>query len=110
MSSGSASALRPCDLYNPPRFSHGDDIRVIGAERLLVYRKRALVQRLGLGVAALRAVEFGEVVERGAHRWVLGTQRLLADRERALEELPRRTQTSTQPLCPLAAVELSSEA
>jgi len=39
---------------------------VIGAQRLLGDGKIALVQRLGLGVAALALVEPGQVVERGA--------------------------------------------
>ena len=60
------------------------DIRVVGAERLLVDRQRALVQRLGLGIAALGAIQLGEVVEVGADIRVVGAERLLVDRQRAL--------------------------
>ena len=66
--------------------SDGADIGVVGAQRLLADGERALVERLGLGVAALGAVERGQVVERGADIGVVGAQRLLADGERALVE------------------------
>jgi hypothetical protein len=36
---------------------------MVGAERLLVDRQRALVERLGIAMAALRAIELSEVVE-----------------------------------------------
>ncbi len=45
-----------------------------------------LVERLGLGVAALAPLEHGQVVERGADIGVVGAERLLADREGALVE------------------------
>ena len=48
--------------------------------------KRALVERLGLGVAALGAIQRRQVVERGADIGVVGAQRLLADGQRALVE------------------------
>ena len=54
------------------------DIRVVGAERLLVDRERALVERLGLGIAALGLIQHGEVVEVGADIRVVGAERLLA--------------------------------
>ena len=57
---------------------------MVGAERLLAQRQGALVQRLGLGVAALALVQKGEVVERGADRGVVGAERLLGDRQGAL--------------------------
>ena len=59
---------------------------MVGAQRLLADGERALVERLGLGVAALGAIELGQVVERGADIGVVGAQRLLADGERALVE------------------------
>ena len=57
---------------------------MVGAERLLVDRERALVQRLGLGIAALVVVQLGEVVEVDADIRVVGAERLLVDRQRAL--------------------------
>jgi hypothetical protein len=47
---------------------------VVGAERLLVDRECALVQRLGFGVAALVAIELGEVVEFCTDLRVMGTE------------------------------------
>jgi hypothetical protein len=44
------------------------------------------VERLGLGVAALGAIELGEVVEGSADVGVVGAQRLLVDGQRALVE------------------------
>ena len=61
-------------------------VGVLGAERLLVDRDGALVERLGLRVAAGVPVEQGQVVERGGEVWVLGAERLLADRDSALVE------------------------
>ena len=46
----------------------------------------ALVERLGLGVAALGLVQLGQVVERLCDIGVVGAQRLLVDRQRALIE------------------------
>jgi len=57
---------------------------VIGAQRLLADGEAALIQRLGLGVAALGTVQPGQVVERGTDGGVVGAQRLLADGEAAL--------------------------
>ena len=48
--------------------------------------QRALVERLGVGVAALGLVQRGQVVERGGDIGVIGAERLLADRESALVE------------------------
>jgi hypothetical protein len=42
------------------------DIRVVGAERLLIDRDRALEERLGLGITALFVIQRGEVVEEDA--------------------------------------------
>jgi hypothetical protein len=39
------------------------DVRVLGAERLFNYREGALQQRLGLGVAALVAIDGSKPVE-----------------------------------------------
>ena len=59
------------------------DIRVLRTERLLADGEGAFVQRLGLGIAALRPVEHREVVETGADIRVLRAERLLADGEGA---------------------------
>jgi hypothetical protein len=61
------------------------DDRVVGAERLLRDRKRALVERFGLGVAALVPIELGEVVGARADVGVVRAECLLGDRKRALE-------------------------
>jgi hypothetical protein len=45
---------------------------MLGAKRLFVDRQRPLVERLGLGVAALGVVQQREVVEDGAHDLVVG--------------------------------------
>jgi hypothetical protein len=47
-------------------------------------RQALLVKRLGLGVAALSAVHFGEVVEAGRDSGMIGSQRLLKDCQRLL--------------------------
>ena len=59
---------------------------MVGAQCLLRDRKRALVERLGLGVAALGCIEQRQVVERGTDVRVVRAERLLADGERALVE------------------------
>ena len=59
---------------------------MLGAERLLPDRERALIERLGLGVAALGIVEHGQVVEARRHLGMLGAERLLPNGERALIE------------------------
>ncbi len=51
--------------YSPARLlSDGGGVRMLGAERLLADRQRALVERLGLGVGAGGSVQHGEIVER----------------------------------------------
>ena len=64
------------------------DVGVVGAERLLVDGKGALVERLGIAVAAPAAIELGEFVEGGADLGVVGAQRLLGDRQVAPVERP----------------------
>src|SRR5262249_60560556 len=49
-------------------------------------RQVPLVERLGLGVPALGAIEFGEVVEGLAEGGVVGAQRLFGDRQVPLVE------------------------
>ena len=59
-------------------------IGMIRAERLLVNRQRALVQRLGLRVLALGEVEPSQVVAARGYIGVIGTQSFLINRQRAL--------------------------
>ena len=61
-------------------------IGVVCAERLLLDRQRALVERLGVGVLALVCVHDGQVVEGVGHIGVVCAERLLLDRQRALVE------------------------
>ena len=69
--------------------SDAGDIGVVGAERLLADREGALVERLGLGVAAFGDIQRSQVVERRSDIGVVGAQRLLADGERALSKRDR---------------------
>ena len=62
---------------------------MVGAERLLADRQRALEERPRAGEVALGLKQAGEVVEARARYRVLGAERLLADRQRALVERPR---------------------
>jgi hypothetical protein len=55
----------------------GSDVGVLGAERLLLNGKHALVERLNLGVAALACIESAQNAESGADVGVLGAERLL---------------------------------
>jgi hypothetical protein len=48
--------------------------------------KRTLVERLGIGIAALGAIKLSEVVEGDADLRVVAAQRLLDNGERALEQ------------------------
>jgi hypothetical protein len=59
---------------------------MLGAERLLIYGERALVERFGLRVGADGMVQLGEIVERDGGVGMLGAERLLTDGERALVE------------------------
>jgi len=59
------------------------DIEVVGPERVLLDCKCALIECLGLGIAALRAIDSGEVAEVGAEQRVVGY--LFRDRQCALE-------------------------
>jgi hypothetical protein len=59
---------------------------VVGAERLLFDRDRALEKRLGLGVAALVLIKQGEVVKVSADVRVAGAERFFIDRQCALVE------------------------
>ena len=61
-------------------------VGMVRAERLLADRQRALVERLGLGVAALVVVQRRQVVQRCGVVGMVRAQRLLADRQRALVE------------------------
>ena len=59
---------------------------MLGAERLLADRERALKERLGLGVAAGGLVEIGQIAETIGDLRVLRAESLLVDSEGALEE------------------------
>ena len=67
---------------------------MLGAERLLVDRQRALVEGPRRRQVALVLQQHGEVVEARRRIGMLGAERLLADRQRALEEGPRRRQVA----------------
>ena len=57
---------------------------MIGTERFLLDRKRSLVQRLGLGEAALVEIEAGQAAQCVGDLRMVGTQRFLLDRQRSL--------------------------
>ncbi len=59
---------------------------MIGPERLLVDRQRPLVERLGLGVAALVIIELSQIVQRQRNNGMIGPERLFFDRQRPLAE------------------------
>ena len=59
---------------------------MIGPERLFVDRQRPLVERLGLGVAALVVIEQSQIVQRHRDIGMIGPERLLLDRQRPLVE------------------------
>ena len=67
---------------------------MLGAERLLVDRQRALVERPRRRQVALVLQQGGEVVEARRGVGMLGAEHLLADRQRALVERPRRRQVA----------------
>ena len=69
-------------------------IGMLGAERLLVNRQRALQEQPRRCQIAVVVKQHSEVIE--AHRRIgmFGAERLLADRQRALEERPRRGQVA----------------
>ena len=57
---------------------------MIRAESLLIDRQRALIERLGLRVLALGAVQLREVVQARGHNGMIGSHRLLGDLQRLL--------------------------
>ncbi len=59
---------------------------MLGSQGLFPDRQRALVERLGVRVAALGVVESRLVVEALGHIRMLGSQGLFPDRQRALVE------------------------
>ena len=59
---------------------------MVGAECLLADRQRSLVERVGVGVAALVLVEQSQIVQRLRDIGMARTERLLADSQRSLEE------------------------
>jgi hypothetical protein len=62
---------------------------MLGAERVLADRKRALVERPRRREVALDLKQDGEVVEARRRIGMLGAERLVVNRQRALEERPR---------------------
>src|SRR5215471_12471731 len=54
--------------------------------RLFRDRERALVQRLGVGIAALVRIEAGEIIDRDAYIVMIGAERFLRDPDRAREK------------------------
>jgi hypothetical protein len=62
---------------------------VLGAERLLPDRQRALIEWPRPGEVALVPKQGGEVVEARRRIGMLGAERLPPDRQRALIERPR---------------------
>ena len=59
---------------------------MIGTQRLFIDRKRALVELLCLGIAALKPVKLGQIVQRYGDIGMIWTERLFSYRECALEE------------------------
>jgi hypothetical protein len=57
-----------------------------GAVRLFLNRQRALEERIGVGVLALRVVHAGQIAEDKGHIGMAGAQRLFIDRQRTLVE------------------------
>src|SRR5262249_14689791 len=64
-------------------------VRMFGAERLFVYRQRALEERPRPRKVALVPEQDGEVVEARCNVGMLGAEHLFTDRQRALAERPR---------------------
>ncbi len=62
----------------------GDRIRMLRPKCFLTDAERPLAKRLCLGVATLRNVEFGQVVESFSGRGMLQPKRFLNDSERPL--------------------------
>ena len=62
---------------------------MLGAERLLADRERALVERACAGEIALVQEQVARLLRLVADVGMLGAERLLADRQRALVERPR---------------------
>ena len=65
------------------------DVATVGmvrAKRFLADRKAALIERLGLLVAALALVKRGQIVERHRNIWMFKAERLLANGKAALIE------------------------
>lgn len=61
-------------------------LELVRAECLLADGFRALRKLFCFGAAPFSLVEIGEVDEAGGYQWVIGAERLLADRERAFEQ------------------------
>jgi hypothetical protein len=61
-------------------------VGMIGPQRLLADRQRALAEGFGLGVIALRTADFGDIVEPDAHLGMPRPQHLLCSGQRASRE------------------------
>ena len=59
---------------------------MVGAEGLFPDRQRALVERLGLRVLALVAIQRGQIAQARGHTGMVGAEGLFFDRQRALVE------------------------
>ena len=83
------AALRPIELGQIDQ-AHGE-MRMVGSKRHLGDGERALVERLGLAVSALRMMQHGEIVERDGDVGVVGpTAFSWIDSERLKRARPRR--------------------
>jgi hypothetical protein len=57
------------------------DIGMIATKRLFPYRQRSLIQRLGVGVAALPIVQVSQIVQRLSDIGMIATKRLFQYRQ-----------------------------
>src|SRR6266581_1328941 len=60
----------------------GRDLRMVGAEALLINRQRSPIERLGLAQPVCSAQQPGQIVERGRDVWMIRAKALFGDRQR----------------------------
>ena len=58
---------------------------MIGADRALADRQRALIDRLGIGKTVLTLIEIAEIIQRARDIDMIAAQHLFADRQRLLD-------------------------